>query len=172
MVHRVVVIGLGNTLLGDEGVGVHALRELRREPVDGVEFHDGGTKGLSLLPFMEGATHLLLLDAVLADSPAGSIIELSGDELLSVRCPVKCSAHDVALPDLLGLLKLLAGDRLVRVGLIGMVPGSMEVSAELSPRARSALPGMVRRARETLRRWRLEPKTGDCGKLSGRRACV
>lgn len=171
MVPRVVVIGLGNTLLGDEGAGVHALRELRREPADGIEFHDGGTKGLSLLPFMEEATHLLVLDAVLADSPPGSIVQLGGDELLSACCPVKCSAHDIALPDLLALLKLMGGDHLVRVGLVGMVPASIEVSAELSPRVSRALPEMVRRARETLAKW-LEDGPVKKPETSGRRACV
>lgn len=174
---RIVVIGLGNILLGDEGVGVHALRELRGRTTGSVAFHDGGTQGLSLLPFMEEASHLLILDAVQLDAPPGTVIELERDDLLSARSPVKFSAHDIALPDLLALFAFRQAERIPQIAFVGATPSSVELSVELSPPARRAVSEMVRRARKTLGRWWLEAGFDENGfetavQIEGRRPCV
>jgi hydrogenase maturation protease len=146
-------MGLGNLLLGDEGVGVHALKALREGfPHPGVLYYDGGTRGLTLLPFLEEADYCLLLDAVRAEAPPGTLLELSGEELAGFP-PLKLSVHDIALPDLLALLRLRKGDSLRGLALIGVVPERMAFSTELSSTVARALPEMVGRARRRLLSW-------------------
>ena len=85
---RKIVFGLGNTLNRDEGLGVHAVKLLEARlrsagdesslnPPDELEFLDGGVLGLNLLPLVEEASHLLILDAVNAHQEPGSLIEMS-----------------------------------------------------------------------------------------------
>ncbi len=85
---RKIVLGLGNILLKDEGLGVHALHVLQAALADvpepgfqDIELLDGGTLGLSLLPIVEDASHLLVLDAVDAGRPPGTLIELEEDSI-------------------------------------------------------------------------------------------
>ena len=151
---RIVVIGLGNTLMGDEGLGVCALRELREAPARGpVDYYDGGTRGLLLLPFMEEASHLLLLDAVQSNDPPGTALEITGQELLSAKIPLKFSAHDIALPDLLTLFLLRRGDPGPKLHFVGITPASMEMSTDLSPPVRKAMPELLARAKRVLAGW-------------------
>ena len=78
MQHARFVLGLGNTLNRDEGMGVHALKPLADRLGDqpGVEILDGGTLGLNLLPIVEQCSHLLVLDAINAGKAPGTVIEL------------------------------------------------------------------------------------------------
>lgn len=151
----IAVIGLGNSLMQDEGAGVHVLHELRRcfGQHPSIDFYDGGTKGLSLLPYMESCRRLLLLDAIEADAPGGSVHEFTREQLLSGRIPVKLSVHDIALSDLLGLLALRRGHNMLDLRLIGVVPESLQLSTELSPVVRAALPKLRRRAEMVLNLW-------------------
>ncbi|HSR53426.1 MAG TPA: hydrogenase maturation protease [Acidobacteriota bacterium] len=155
MNNPIAVIGLGNSLMQDEGAGVHLLHELRRRYGDHprIGFYDGGTKGLSLLPYMESCRRLLLIDAVEADAPGGSVHEFNRQQLLSGRIPVKLSVHDIALSDLLALLALRRGHSMADLRLIGVVPESLQLSTELSPTVRAALPEMRRRAEKLLNQW-------------------
>ncbi len=162
---KIVVIGLGNILLGDEGLGVCAVRQLREAEFPGrVDFYDGGTRGLLLLPFIEEASHLLVLDAVQSDEPPGTIVEITGKALLSAKSPLKFSAHDIALPDLLTLCVLRRGGPGPSLHFLGMIPGSMELSTELSGPVLRSLPELLRRARGVLDEWIAEtecPETGE-----------
>src|ERR1051325_10660770 len=79
-VGRVVVLGLGNMLMADDGIGLAALARLQDEwfvPMD-VELVDGGTWGMNLLPIIEGASHMLVLDAINQDTVPGTLIRLHG----------------------------------------------------------------------------------------------
>ncbi len=70
---KTVVLGLGNILLGDEGVGVHVVEELRRAGgLPGVELVDGGTAGFSLLPYFDGARLVVVVDAAADGAPPGT----------------------------------------------------------------------------------------------------
>jgi hydrogenase maturation protease len=157
----IVVLGLGNLLLGDEGVGIHALKMLESRITDSnVTFCDGGTHGLSLLPFIEDASHLLILDAVQAKGAPGTIVELQ-EEQLNSQMPVKFSAHDIALPDLLALLRFRKPDR-VQLKLLGITPLQMEPSTDLSEPVKGATKAFVDRAEEILRTWLLEGGENIC----------
>ncbi len=152
----IAVVGLGNLLLGDEGFGIHAIRGIRqRWQHPHVAYIDGGTLGLTLLPYIEDARYILFLDAIRADAPPGTVLEIP---LLGARphIPLKFSAHDIALPDLVALLRIRRGDRLRDICLIGVVPAQMGVAVTLSPAVRAALPEVLDRAHRILHNWIVE----------------
>ena len=101
---RSVVLGVGNVLNRDEGLGVHALRLLEERMPDpaGVELIDGGVLGLNLLPMVEECDRLLVLDAIDRSEEPGTLIELDRDEI-PLFAGVKMSQHQITLQEVLGL---------------------------------------------------------------------
>lgn len=118
------VIGVGSLLLTDEGIGVHVVQELdRRNAIPGVEFVDGGVAGAGLLGLIEGQEKVVLIDAVAAPLPPGTLIRLYPEELR--RCGgVKASLHDVNLGDALDLMRLR--ETLPETMILGIVPADVE----------------------------------------------
>lgn len=138
-----LVLGLGNVLCGDDGLGVEAVRRLLEEyePPDGVQVLDGGTLGLALLGWVAEAEALLLVDAIRDDQPPGTLVRLDQREVApAVR--ERLSPHQVGVADLFDGLELLgrAPDRVV---LWGAVPARLELCTELSPAVSAALPALV-----------------------------
>ena len=149
---EVLVLGLGNELFSDEGVGIVAARRLEAYGLAGVEIVDGGTLGLSLLPLVEGRRALLVLDAMLAEDRApGEIIVYSGEDLHR-ESRLLYSAHQLGVTEMLAAADLV-GSTPERVGAVGMVPASVETGYGLSAVAEAALPAMVDAAREVLAGW-------------------
>lgn len=139
----VIVLGLGNVLCTDDGAGVAALHQFRRGyDAPGVQCLDGGTLGLSLLPQLEGAEQLFLLDAVLADAPPGTLVRLEGDEV-GPAVYARLSPHQIGVSDLLDGARLL-GRYPTRVVLLGVVPASIALGIERTAAVRAALPDLVR----------------------------
>jgi len=128
-----LVLGLGNTLCGDDGVGVAAVTYLSRhyEVPPGVAVVDGGTLGLALLPWVEDAARVILVDAVGADEPPGSLIRLEGDDV-GPAVAHRLSPHQVGVADLLDGARW-RGRYPDEVILLGLVPQSLELSTDLSP---------------------------------------
>jgi hydrogenase maturation protease len=142
-VSDVVVVGLGNLLLRDDGVGVRAVRALEREFLapPGVRVLDGGTLGLALLGELADAGALVLVDAVASDDPPGALVRLSGDDVEpAVRG--RLSPHQVGVADLLDALRLL-GRLPSSTHLLGLTPATIELGVELSPAVEAALPALV-----------------------------
>ena len=125
------VIGVGNILLCDEGIGVHVVRELSRRGVPpGVEYLDGGVAGATLLNLIEGEDSVVLVDAVDAPFPPGTVLRLSPDELAGPRGP-SWSLHDLNLAGTLGMMRLRG--TLPRTLILGVVPADIETySLDLS----------------------------------------
>jgi hydrogenase maturation protease len=150
---RTVVLGLGNLLMADDRAGLAALERLRDEwfvPHD-VELVDGGTWGMNLLPLVEGAERLLVLDAVDAQVPAGTVVELHNDEVPAfLAC--KLSPHQVDLADVLALARL-RGSLPNEMVLVGVQPGRIEMSAEMTPVVEGSVQAMVERAVHWLDAW-------------------
>jgi len=120
---RTLVLGIGNTLLSDEGLGVHLLEYLReRHPeLPGVTWLDGGTLSFTLAPLIEEHENLIVLDAAQLNKPPGSISLLMGDEMDAFVGHGKRSVHEVGLIDLLTIAHLQ--DRLpVKRALLGIQP--------------------------------------------------
>jgi hydrogenase maturation protease len=158
MTKTITVLGVGNLLRTDEGVGVHAVRALaerHREDMPTVDFLDGGTLGLNLLPFIEAANSLLILDAVDSNSPPGTVVELSGESIPKYS-GIKLSEHQVTLQEVLGL-GLIRGRLPARMLLIGIQPADLSTGDSLSPIAAAALSEMLARAEAVLREWSLTP---------------
>lgn len=154
MEQRVVILGLGNLLNSDEGVGVHAVRVMQNEwraRFPSVEFVDGGTLGLNLLPWVENATHLLLLDCISANQPPATLIEMTKDEI-PLFAQVKMSIHQLTFQEVLGIAKM-RGKLPEHVHLIGVQPASLEISTALSDAVQAQLPNMQKRAELVLQEW-------------------
>ena len=149
-----LVLGLGNLLNSDEGLGVHAVRALqanRAADFPRVTFLDGGTLGLNLLPLVEDSHALLLLDCVNAGLEPGTVIELAGDEIPRYS-GVKLSQHQTTFQEVLGLAEI-RGALPERLHLIGVQPDSLELGTELSPVVQVSLEQVLKRAEEILSSW-------------------
>ena len=130
---RALVIGLGNPLMGDDGAGLAALARLREDWVlpEGVELVDGGTWGMNLLPIIEGCPCVLLLDAIDAGSPPGTLTVLERAEIPRYF-QLKLSPHQIDLREVLGLAEL-RGKLPARLIAIGVQPERVEMGITLSP---------------------------------------
>jgi len=147
-----VVLGLGNLIHSDDGVGVHAVQRLQadcRVPTD-VQLLDGGTLGLMLLNHVGGARRLLVIDAVDAGAPAGTLIRLEGEELRKI--PGSGSVHQLGFADLLAALRI-TGQEPEEVVVLGIQPGSTELGASLSAPVADALNQVIEAAIAQLSKW-------------------
>lgn len=143
---RTLVIGLGNPLMGDDGVGLAALERLRDDwdVSPEVELVDGGTWGMNLLPLLETADQVLLLDAIRSGSPPGTVTELVGDAVPR-GLDHKLSPHQIDLREVLALTMLR--DTLPReLVAIGVEPAQVTMSITLSAPVEAAIPLMLARA--------------------------
>ena len=152
-----LVLGLGNILLGDEGVGVRVIERLLEqvEFPEEVQVLDGGTLGLDLLPYLEGAARLLVVDAAQARKPAGTLVRLTGREIPIFLDASTVSPHQEGLQDLLAVAAL-KGYLPEEVVFLGVQVGSLGVSLELSPAVAAQVNPMVERVLEELTRWGIE----------------
>jgi len=153
--NRAVVLGLGNILNRDEGVGVQCLESLRRRlgPVEGLEILDGGVLGMDLLPLVESTDTLLVLDAVDAQKPPGTVVELAGPDI-PLYSQVKISWHQVTFQEVLHLAQVR--NRLPRrLHLVGVQPADVAIGTDLSPVVEAALPAVTERAVRVLSDWGL-----------------
>lgn len=130
---RALLLGLGNVLCGDDGLGVVAVERLRadfRFPEE-VSLVDGGTLGLSLLSTLEEADEVWILDAVQADAPPGTLVRLDGREV-EPALRERLSPHQVGVADLLDALHW-RGHWPAALRVLGLVPAELELRVGLSP---------------------------------------
>ncbi len=140
---RILVIGMGNVLMQDEGIGVRAVEELeaRYRLPDNVQVVDGGTTGMELFEPMRACDCLIVADAVNVDRPPGTLVRIADGEIRAFF-QTKLSNHQLGLSDLLALLAF-KGETPRHVAIIGMVPYSLENRLGLSGPAAAALDNMV-----------------------------
>lgn len=151
---RPLILGVGNLLLGDEGVGVVAIARLDRAGFGAhAELVDGGTSGFHLLGLFRGRAHIILIDAAADGQPAGTVSLIR--PRFATDFPPTLTAHDIGLKDLIESAALL-GD-LPRVDLITIsIAGLNPMSMELSPPVAGALPRVQSLVQECLRVERVE----------------
>lgn len=138
-----LILGVGNLLLSDEGIGIHAVKKLLETPrlPEDVEIVDGGTAGLNLLYYLEGVDRLVIIDAVETGGPPGTMVRLAGDKIPAYMA-LKVSPHEITLPDFLAAAKLR--DLYPREVVVwGMQPESLEVGIDLSPSLAAKLDTLV-----------------------------
>jgi hydrogenase maturation protease len=119
---KVVILGVGNILLKDEGVGVRVVEALRREyrfPRE-VKLIDGATSGPDLLPFIRATEHLIIVDALRTRRQPGTVFKLTAAEL-SPQTPATTSLHQIGLWQVLRIAYLLDG-RLPSTTIVGVEP--------------------------------------------------
>jgi hydrogenase maturation protease len=143
MSSSLLILGLGNVLLRDDGVGAAAVARLIDEydAPDSVSVLDGGTLGLALLPHVEDAASVILVDAVRTDAPPGTLVRLERDEV-GPAVATRLSPHQIGVADLLDGAQWR--DRYpASVLLLGIVPESLDLEVGLSPPVAAALPALV-----------------------------
>lgn len=140
---RILVLGVGNLLLKDEGVGVHVARKLMEMDLPShVEVLEGGTEGLDLLDDIEGRDKVIVIDTVQAEQAPGTIYRFS-DKDIEERPKSRLSLHDIDMTDLLKLADVL-GVKKPEVVVIGIEPKDMgTASLELSPEIEALIPKVI-----------------------------
>lgn len=135
---QLLVLGIGNVLMGDEGVGVHVIRHLEREDIPpGVELLDGGTGSFLLLDPMQRARKVILIDATLDDNSPGTVRRLT--PRFSIDYPRTLAAHDIGLKDLLDTFYLL-GHQVDVVLFAVSIASLQDMGVELSPQLAGRVP--------------------------------
>ncbi len=154
---KTIILGIGNTLISDDGVGVHIINKLEKEYnlPDDVSIIDGGTKGLDLLPFIEGNDRMLIVDAANFDKAPGTIDTVIGDDIPQFLS-MKLSMHQIGLPDTLFAAKLM-DIAPAEMCLIGIQPKSMETGLELSQEISSRFDALFDKVMEKLKEWDITP---------------
>lgn len=134
-----LILGIGNVLMGDEGVGVHVVNEVDKATLpDDVVCLDGGTGSFLLLESMQQADKVILIDACIDGAEAGAVRKLR--PRYSTDYPKTLTAHDIGLKDLLDAFYLM-GDRVPDVTLFAIsIPPLQDMDLELSPAIRAAVP--------------------------------
>ncbi len=147
------ILGLGNILLRDEGVGVHTINKIREEwsfsPA--VEIIDGGTLGLDLLPYFEKYSKILIIDAVDFGKEAGHIGLLKDEDVLKPFSK-KLSVHHVGLGDIFFACQLV-GMKPAEIIIIGIQPKSIDIGLEITEEISRKMPDLIKIAIENLENW-------------------
>ncbi len=141
---NILVIGMGNVLMQDEGVGVRAVEELENRYwiPKSVTVVDGGTTGMELFEPIRNCDYLIVADAINSGAPYGSLVRIANGEIPAFF-QTKISNHQLGLSDLLALLKL-KDEVPEHVAIIGMVPHSLENRLGLTAEAEAGLDKMIK----------------------------
>ena len=137
---RILVLGVGNILLSDEGIGVRVIEALEQRYVmpEGVEVLDGGTAGMELLEAMANRTHLIIVDAIVSRKSEPGALLLLRDEEVPVLFNNKISPHQLGLSDVLSALRF-TGEFPDKITLVGVSPHSLEPNIGLTPTVEASL---------------------------------
>ena len=144
----ILIAGVGNLLMGDDGIGVHALQELQKDPIPGVTMIEMGTAILHGLSFVETAARVLVIDAARGGQPPGTIYCFEANE--AVGLPATSSIHALGLRE---ALRFLSVSPPPPITVIGVEPRTIGYGMGLSPVVRAALPQVVALARSTVGEW-------------------
>lgn len=147
---KVVVLGVGNVILADEGVGVRVVEALERDYAlpENVSVIDGGTSGMELLEDLSHLDLLIVVDAIANKQPPATLITLRGDEV-PVFFKRNLSPHAIGLSDVLASLEFMEAAPKESV-IIGVQPVSMELATELTPAIATLVPTLVQQVVDEL----------------------
>lgn len=141
-----LILGLGNELLGDEGIGVHAVRAIQELPwADGTEVLDVGTAILDFLPWLEKAQRVIIIDALKAEGNPGSVYRIPLDECSGQPCIA--SMHGFDIFRVVALTKRQVPPETI---VFGVEPACIDWSLELSTTVAKALPPLLEAVRQEL----------------------
>ena len=143
---KTLILGVGNLLLKDEGVGIHVVRELENETLpDHVSLLDGGTGGIHLINWLQDYDRIIMIDATLDRNPPGTIRTLR--PRYSKDFPVLMSAHEIGLKDMIEAM--IITEKLPDVELIVVSAKDVQdMGIELTPDVQAAVPHVIERVKE------------------------
>ncbi len=151
---RVLVLGIGNYLMGDEGVGVHAVQALSKEKLPGfVDIMDGGTGSFDLMPILAQYPLVIFIDATMDFRPPGTIDVIYPQ--FASEFPTVLSAHDVGLKDMIDALEFkgeLPKIILVTVSIKGMIPMRITLTEEVQ----KSVPAVVEKIKSIVENIKIE----------------
>jgi hydrogenase maturation protease len=158
-----LILGLGNLLCSDDGLGAFVAQAIAGTRIvpDGVTVLDGGTLGLSLLPYLEDADRAILVDAIQADAPPGTLVRIEGEDV-GPAVAARLSVHQVGVSDLIEAARWR--DRVPpTLVLLGVVPQTTDLGIGLSAPVDARMPELIDLVCEEARRlgFPLEKKAGD-----------
>lgn len=136
---NIIVLGLGNMLLRDDGVGIHVVRKLASNPTADFSLQDGGTIGLALLNDLAGATGVIAVDAAAMGEKPGTVKVFTGEAMDRQLSGFKTSAHEVALADLMAAAAL-TGALPEHRALVGIEPESIAWGLDPTAAVAAAIP--------------------------------
>jgi hydrogenase maturation protease len=148
---EIVILGIGNILLTDEGIGVHVANELAKMDLpEGVSVVEGGTDGFRLLNVITEADRLIVVDAVKGGADPGSIYRFDIDEVKSAPAGFKTSVHQIGILEVIDLSELIG--RKPHTTVIGVEPKSLDMGMELSPEIHSKVPRIIELVLEEIKK--------------------
>ena len=149
--YRLMILGVGNILLKDEGIGVHAIRVLEsKELPDGVLLLDGGTAGIDLLSYLDYAPKIIVIDAIKANSEPGAIYRMS-PEVLSEYKEQALSLHQVGFLEVLDMAEKMG--ICPQAIIYGVQPKEMSLGLELTEPLQAVLPRLVEMVMDEVENW-------------------
>lgn len=151
---KTLILGIGNTLLSDEGVGIRMLAHMQRHypGLSNIEYLDGGTLSFTLAAWIERAENLIVVDAAELNAAPGTVAVFAGEEMDRFAGKTKRSVHEVSLGDLLQIAHLT--DALPRNrALVAIQPGNIDWGPDLSDPVTRALPAAAREVVRLTRQW-------------------
>lgn len=148
---RILTAGLGNLLLMDDGVGVHAIQELQKNPPAGAVVVEVGTAVLQALHLLEWADKVLAIDAMQAGRRPGTVYAFGAEDV--AQDGVQASLHEL---NFLAALDFLKRGTKPEIIIFGVEPERIDYGLDLTPAVAAALPALTAAAREQVRRWRGE----------------
>ncbi len=155
-----VVLGVGSPVMGDDGLGVGVVEMLRNRWADdpALAFLDGGTWGMQVLPFIESARRLVVLDVIRTGRDPGTVVRLEGDEFPR-HLHQKLSPHQIDLGEVFALAEL-RGTFPTEAVALGIEPHRVELHDGLSPVVLASIPTLIEAVRAQLAAWghALEPR--------------
>lgn len=149
----ILVLGIGNSLMNDDALGVSAVEQLRTRYTfpEGVNVVDGGTLGLDLLPMLEGIKRLLIIDAIDMGGQPGDLFRLTGEEVPRAFAS-KLSVHQMGVQDLLAVAEL-QGHVPEELVVWGVQPGSIAMEMRLTPEVAAAMAPLLEGVVRELGEW-------------------
>jgi hydrogenase maturation protease len=139
---KVVIIGVGNLLLMDEGIGIHVINELEKQKLpQNVEIYDGGTGGFKLTDLMHGAKRVIFIDAVDTGKAPGTITTFNPEDVRSIYQKKKYSLHDTDLLEVIKMVELL--DNPPEIEIVGVQPKIINYGLAPSKELRDVMPDII-----------------------------
>jgi len=144
--NNILILGIGNYLMGDEGIGVHVANRLQKETeLAGIDIVDGGTGGFHLLGYFEGYDNIILVDATLDDNPDGTIRLIK--PRFAADFPKAMSTHDIGLKDMVSALQLLGKMPEIHLFVVS-IESLQQQGIELTPGVEKVIPALIQKIKD------------------------